>query len=750
MKRKLLLSLMLFTVTLTAQSVNAPVGLRTDLLEHTDRVYINGNITQLSLSSVDIVEPYQVAYVGSERPSFSWEMVDSRQSISQSAFQVELSDDASFQNLLWDSGKLLGSTPMVSYAGEGLSPSTIYYWRVKVWDNFGEQSEWSNTKSFKSADELKEYAAGYYPLLQSEQGYVSERSVGESTTLYDFEKAAFGRVKLTVDTESKCDTLTLRFGEVMTSDGRIDREPGGSRRFREVELPLMQGRHTYYVAIERDERNTKQNAIAMPQYIGDVYPFRYCEVDNQPSLKLEELRREVVTYQFNDYNSHFKSSNELLNEIWEFCKYSIKATSFAGLYVDGDRERIPYEADTYINLLCHYGVDNEYTIGRRTNEYLIFSPTWPTEWILSCVLLSWSDYLYSGNADFIERFFTDLEAKTLTSLLDDNGLISTRTGKLTDEVKQSVHYRKKEVFRDIVDWPQKGTFGLTGDNSGETDGFEFTNYNSVVNAYFNKALTVMSQMAKAVGEEEKSQKYAAMAAEHKVAFNRLFLDKGRGYYKDGIDTSHSSLHANMFALAFDLVPDKYVESTTEFVKSRGMACSVYGSQHLLNAVYAGEDAEYGVELLTAKGDRGWYHAIYNVGTTITLEAWDNKYKPNQDWNHAWGAAPANIIPMQLMGVQPLTPGFGKALIKPQPYDVEWAELRYPTIRGEIKLSFESGDDFTMKLTIPANMEAEVWIPSAQKGVVTLNSKPVKARRVRGFYVIDTLGSGGYSISVTKR
>jgi alpha-L-rhamnosidase len=45
---------------------------------------------------------------------------------------------------------------------------------------------------------------------------------------------------------------------------------------------------------------------------------------------------------------------ELLNRIWELCRYSIKATTFAGVYVDGDRERIPYEADAYLNQLSHY------------------------------------------------------------------------------------------------------------------------------------------------------------------------------------------------------------------------------------------------------------------------------------------------------------------------------------------------------------------------------------------------------------
>ena len=58
-----------------------------------------------------------------------------------------------------------------------------------------------------------------------------------------------------------------------------------------------------------------------------------------------------------DFSSEFTSSDTILNQIWDLCKYTIKATSFAGLYIDGDRERIPYEADAIINQLSHYCVD---------------------------------------------------------------------------------------------------------------------------------------------------------------------------------------------------------------------------------------------------------------------------------------------------------------------------------------------------------------------------------------------------------
>jgi hypothetical protein len=42
-----------------------------------------------------------------------------------------------------------------------------------------------------------------------------------------------------------------------------------------------------------------------------------------------------------------------------------------------------------------------------------------------------------------------------------------------------------------------------------------------------------------------------------------------------------------------------------------------------------------------------------------MEAWDDSFKPNQDWNHPWGAAPGNIIVRHLAGIRPLEPGFKK-------------------------------------------------------------------------------------------
>ena len=114
-----------------------------------------------------------------------------------------------------------------------------------------------------------------------------------------------------------------------------------------------------------------------------------------------------------------------------------------------------------------------------------------------------------------------------------------------------------------------------------------------------------------------------------------------------------------------------------------MACSVYGAQYLMDGLYEAGEADYGLQLLTDTSDRSWYNMI-RIGSTITLEAWDVKYKPNADWNHAWGAVPANVIPRRLWGIRPKTPGYAVASLKPQMSTLKKSSIEVPTIRGTIK------------------------------------------------------------------
>ena len=142
----------------------------------------------------------------------------------------------------------------------------------------------------------------------------------------------------------------------------------------------------------------------------------------------------------------------------------------------------------------------------------------------------------------------------------------------------------------------------------------------------------------------------------KASFQATLFDESAGIYRDGIGTDHSSIHANFFPLAFGLVPDDKIDGVLAWLEKENMGCSPYAAQYFMEALFKNGSADKALELIRAEGDRSWKHML-DSGTTITWEAWDLKYKPNQDWNHAWGAAPANLLPHYVLGVQSAAPGW---------------------------------------------------------------------------------------------
>lgn len=174
-----------------------------------------------------------------------------------------------------------------------------------------------------------------------------------------------------------------------------------------------------------------------------------------------------------------------------------------GVYIDGGgRERMPYEADAYVQQISHYAVDREYAIQRYTTNFLIFNPSWPTEWHLHIVLMAWADYMATGDARLLETYYDELKKKTLLPLAREDGLISTRTGLVTEEFLAGIHYYGKS-FRDIVDWPQGTPANESRHRSGhgsitfegETDRYVFSDINTVVNAFHYRNLVLMGKEA---------------------------------------------------------------------------------------------------------------------------------------------------------------------------------------------------------------------------------------------------------------
>lgn len=544
----------------------------------------------------------------------------------------------------------------------------------------------------------------------------------------DFGKDAFGTLILNFDTIPS-DKLIIHLGEKLRDKYTIDKNPGGTIRYKKVVLKDIPVKKSFQLQLPPDGRNDKKPAVMLPDTFGRVIPFRYCEIENlKIPIEKVNISQKVFNYRFNDNASSFTSSDTVLNQVWDLCKHTIKATSFCGLYIDGDRERIPYEADAYINQLSHYAVDYEYGIAKETIKYFFDHPTWPTEWLLHTIFMVYQDYYYTGDIEIIKEYYEPLKLKTLYELADKDGLISSFSDKINGEYMRKIGFADTtQRIRDIVDWPpaQKDTGWKLSKEEGERDGHEMLPINTVVNCFFYENMRILAELAAVLENEKDAEHFKQMALKTKKAINEKLFNSEKGRYIDGVGSTHSSLHSNMLALAFDIVPEKYKQSVVEYVKTRGMGCSVYGSQYLLEGLYRAGASEYALCLMTStKGDRNWWNMI-RIGSTMTLEAWDIGYKPNLDWNHAWATAPLNIISRYLWGIKPEVPGFEKVQIKPQMASLTSCSIKVPTIKGPILGEYKKSDkSIIYNIELPEGILGEFILINKEMGKLLLNGKQI--------------------------
>lgn len=458
-------------------------------------------------------------------------------------------------------------------------------------------------------------AVSFSSLLSGSAMSFSNGTVGEYQEpglAGDFGKDAFGWLEARATVPG---SYVVNLGEQRAADGTVNVRPAGTIRGCSVTCEV--GRAWTRVPLVADVRNTtgvngKAIAIALPPEVGVVMPFRYAEKASGPG---ELFFRRMYVHWPMDCKVPCPVDDADLREVWDFCQHTMVATSFAGVMVDGDRERIPYEGDIYINMLGQlYGVDGNPELARRSIRHVLAYPTWPTEWRQHAIMCVWEDWRFTKSTALVAECYDQLKGEKLM-------LERARPDGLLPSSKE-----------DIVDWPPS-----------ERDGYDMkTPCNAVVNAFHYRTLREMADLARALGKDGDAYQFKARASLVKARFNEVFFDGKRGVYVDGEESSHVSLHANAAALDFGLVPKDRQASVLAFVAGRGMACSPYFAQYYLEALCKFGRKDVARKLMASAGERSW-RGMLAQGATMTMEAWSLKVKPNQDWNHAWGAVPLNVL-----------------------------------------------------------------------------------------------------------
>lgn len=76
---------------------------------------------------------------------FSWKLASVDQNVLQTAYQIVVATDGDFSETatVWNSSEITEEQSiLVKYAGKTLKNGTTYFWKVKVWDNKGNESDW--------------------------------------------------------------------------------------------------------------------------------------------------------------------------------------------------------------------------------------------------------------------------------------------------------------------------------------------------------------------------------------------------------------------------------------------------------------------------------------------------------------------------------------------------------------------------------------------------------------------------------
>ncbi|HFQ2065621.1 TPA: family 78 glycoside hydrolase catalytic domain [Klebsiella quasipneumoniae] len=571
-----------------------------------------------------------------------------------------------------------------------------------------------------------------YPAENLKKEIVAPVSVTKTANgqfLLDYGLTVVGGMSLTIDTKNEGgQVVTIKAGEVLDDKKNVKWQTAA--------------------LINNKDEWTLKNGNQTIEHFG-FRVFRYAQISGLPDFVTEDNLHNYLTtfrlkYPFDENAAAFDSSNDQLNKIWKFSRDSIEYLNH-DLYVDSpNRERAPYEADTYIQQLSNYVLGTDYSLARFSVDWLTHNSTWPMEWKVYNILNSWNDYFYTGDHKLLENNFVLLQSKIPTKLLDG---FNQKTGLVTANYGDG----GPGPDHDIVDWPKK-----------LRDGYEFSNTHNVANVFFYAGTKALANISEVLNKTNEFHKYTDLYKKSRDGIQKNFFDPQHAAFKDNINGEfHISSQANSFVTTFGAAsPEQSQQAAKYLADQRMLKGSVYSSLFALTTMAEHGQAEEAVNQITGMNTDGtlrqnshnWRHMM-ELGSGSTMEAWNESDDFTVSHSHAWGTSPAIVIPESLFGIKPLKPAWAEFQVKPVPAGLKYASIRVPTVRGPINASYKVDENkWQINISVPVNTSAHIYVPA--KSIDTIKESDMEIKYISGLKVINEkdgyveilAGSGDYKFT----
>jgi alpha-L-rhamnosidase len=480
--------------------------------------------------------------------------------------------------------------------------------------------------------------------------------------------------------------------------------------------------------------------------------FRYVEVTGWPGkLTVDDIDGRVVHDDLRTAGK-FDSSNALLNRIYQNVVWGTRG-NYRSFPTDcpqrderqgwlGDRGEIS-RGEMYIYDNAAFYAKWVQDIADSTKESGSVPDVCPAHWPI-----------YSDNVTWPST--TVLLPNSLYRQFADRDVVARHY----EPAKRWIDYMQTFVKDGIIDRDQYGDWCVPPEDPKlihSQDPARQTNKALLATSYLYYDLRIMERFAKMLGKSADAAEFAKRAESLKAAFNAKFLDRERGQYDNGSQTSC------VLPLRFGLVPDdmrervfaRLVDKITKETNNH-IGTGLIGGQYLNRVLAEGGRSDLAYTIATQEDYPSWGYMIANDATTI-WELWNgNTADPAMNsHNHVMLVGDYIIwLYEHLAGIRPddEQPGFKHLIMRPEPVPgLEWVSAIQRTPYGKVESSWKrTGDRFAWEVTVPVNSAATAYIPAKEAGEVTENDKPlseaegVEVIGARNGRVEVRLSSGNYS------
>lgn len=472
-----------------------------------------------------------------------------------------------------------------------------------------DDSDWEFASVFEHADYTL-VKSPLQPLAVEFRFPVARRGDGQKV-MVDFGREMVGTLEV-VARGKRGDEVTLRYGEELDQSGAVRYRLRCNCVYEEKWL-LSGGRDVFEPF--------------------DYKAFRYAEIVFPNGVNIEDIRFRVRHYPF-EAKGAYPTGNARLNAVLELCENTVHY-GVQECFVDcPTREKGQYLGDLCVSGRAYTAITRDTVPIKKALEdfcassfickgLMAVAPSSHMQEIadyslLFPALVLWV-YGMDGDLKFVERMaqiLPDMLAY-FTKYTDENGLL--------DGIDEKWN---------LVDWPENCRDGYSFELKKPVE----KGFHNVLNAFWIGFLQAIERIYQLTG-----RKFDIDIKRTEDSFIETFYNDQTGLFCDSAAKDHSSYHANVLPLLFEIgCADRVLKNRLiDFICRKGLRSgSVYFAYFALAALVRCGEYDRAVALTTA--DDAWT-AMLNEGASTTFEAWGKEDKWNTSLFHPWAVAPLIVF-----------------------------------------------------------------------------------------------------------